>query len=367
MDGQNRLQVSRSGDFSYSIYLEKDFSRLTEAISQCRQADGKVCIVTDTHVEPLYGEAVRKELEKAFPKVTCFAMEAGEDHKQLSTVQDLYTHLIHNNFERRDCLVALGGGVVGDLTGFAAATYLRGIDFIQVPTTLLAQVDSSIGGKTGVDFDSYKNMVGAFHQPKLVYMNLHTLDTLDTEQFACGMAEILKHGLLRDSAYYQWLEHHQAAILDKDIQVLQEMIFRSCQIKGDIVEQDPHEKGPRALLNLGHTIGHAIERKMDFQMLHGQCVALGCTAAAFLSMRRGLIGKDVLDKIEKMNRFFHLPVQTDPDLSTEELLETTKKDKKMSGGRIRFILLRRIGEAFVDHTVSEDELREAIDYLKGIS
>ncbi len=367
MEGQNRLQVSRRGDFSYSIYLEKDFSRLAEAIGQCRQTDGKVCIVTDTNVRQLYGESLGKELEKTFSKVTCFTLQAGEEHKQLSTVEDLYTHLIDNDFERRDCLVALGGGVVGDLTGFAAATYLRGIDFIQVPTTLLAQVDSSIGGKTGVDFENYKNMVGAFHQPRLVYMNLHTLDTLDMEQFACGMAEILKHGLLADYKYYHWLEAHQAAILDKDIRVLKEMIYRSCQIKADIVEQDPHEKGPRTLLNLGHTIGHAIERKMDFQMLHGQCVALGCVAAAFLSVRRGLIGKDALDKIEKMNRFFHLPVQIGLDLSTEELLKTTKKDKKMSSGRIRFILLRQIGEAFSDHTVSENELRQAIGYLKGIS
>ena len=367
MDKKNRLQVERDKDFSYSIYLEKDFSRLTEALSQCRQTDGKVCVVTDTHVGPLYCQAVKDELEKVFSKVTCFVMEAGEAHKQLSTVQDLYAHLIHNNFERRDLLRALGGGVIGDLTGFAAATYLRGIDFVQVPTTLLAQVDSSIGGKTGVDFESYKNMVGAFHQPKLVYMNLNTLNTLDKEQFACGMAEILKHGLLKDEAYYQWLEEHHMSILDRELSTLQEMIFRSCQIKGDIVKQDPHEKGLRALLNLGHTIGHAIERKMDFHMLHGQCVALGYTAAAFLSQRRGLIEKDVLDKIEKINGLFHLPVQIKADLSTEDLLETTKKDKKMSQGRVRFILLRKIGEAFADHTVSEDELRAAIDYLKGVS
>ena len=367
MEEKNRLQVERDGDFSYSIYLEKDFARLTEALQQCRQTDGKVCVVTDTHVEPLYCQTVKEELEKVFSKVTCFTMEAGEAHKQLSTVQDLYTHLIHNNFERRDLLLALGGGVVGDLTGFAAATYLRGIDFVQVPTTLLAQVDSSIGGKTGVDFESYKNMVGAFHQPKLVYMNLNTLHTLDKEQFACGMAEILKHGLLKDASYYQWLEEHHRSILDRELSALQEMIFRSCQIKADIVKQDPHEKGPRALLNLGHTIGHAIERKMDFQMLHGQCVALGYTAAAFLSQRRGLIEKDAVDKIEKINGLFQLPAGIKADLSTEDLLETTKKDKKMAQGRVRFILLRTIGEAFVDHTVSEDELRAAIDYLKGVS
>lgn len=364
MGNMNRLQVSRSGEFSYSIDLEKDFSHLGQRIAQCREQIGKICIVTDSNVEPLYGEAVKTELEKFFSKVTVFVMEAGEEHKQLSTVQALYTHLIHNNFERRDLLVALGGGVVGDLTGFAAATYLRGIDFVQMPTTLLAQVDSSIGGKTGVDFDSYKNMVGAFHQPKLVYMNLRTLNTLDAKQFACGMAEILKHGLLRDAAYYQWLKDHRENILKKDMDTLQEMIFRSCQIKADVVEQDPLEKGPRALLNLGHTIGHAIEKKLNFQMLHGQCVALGCAAAAFLSMKRGLMDAADVEKIKEMNRMFQLPVRLDGGLSTQELLAATKKDKKMSQGRIRFILLRQIGEAFVDSTVTEQEICAAIDSLK---
>ncbi len=368
MEQKNRLEIARSGEFSYSLVLEKDFSQLSACIAQCRgegKEGGKLCIVTDTHVEPLYREAVKKELEPVFSQITVFVMRAGEENKQLSTVQDLYTHLICHNFERRDLLLALGGGVVGDLTGFAAATYLRGIDFIQVPTTLLAQVDSSIGGKTGVDFDSYKNMVGAFHQPKLVYMNLHTLDTLDEQQFACGMAEILKHGLLRDASYYQWLEEHRVSIQAKQIAVLQEMIFRSCRIKADVVEQDPTEKGVRALLNLGHTIGHAIEKKMNFQMLHGQCVAIGCVAAAYLSVRRGWIDAAALERIRKTNGLFGLPAQLETELSAKELLEATKKDKKMSNGQIRFILLRQIGEAIVDDTVTEEELCAAIDYLKG--
>lgn len=362
------LKIARSGEFSYPLVLEQDFSRLSACVAQCRAESGqggKLCIVTDTNVEPLYREAVKKELESMFSQITVFVMQAGEENKQLSTVQDLYTHLICHNFERRDLLLALGGGVVGDLTGFAAATYLRGVDFIQVPTTLLAQVDSSIGGKTGVDFDSYKNMVGAFHQPKLVYMNLRTLDTLNAEQFACGMAEILKHGLLRDASYYQWLEEHRKAIQEKQIEVLQEMIFRSCRIKADVVEQDPTEKGVRALLNLGHTIGHAIEKKMDFQMLHGQCVALGCVAAACLSMRRGWLDNADLKRIQKTNGLFGLPARLETGLPTKELMEATKKDKKMSHGQIRFILLRQIGEAVVDNTVTEEELCAAIDYLKG--
>lgn len=366
MEDRNKLQIARDGEFSYTIYLERDFSGLSQAIGECRPKGGKVCIVTDTNVEPLYRKAVERELGGLFSAVIFFIMRAGEEHKQLSTVQDLYAYLIHNDFERGDLLLALGGGVVGDLTGFAAATYLRGIDFIQVPTTLLSQVDSSIGGKTGVDLESYKNMVGAFHQPRAVYMNLHTLDTLDRGQFACGMAEILKHGLLRDAAYYQWLEDDQVSILDKDMDALQEMIFRSCQIKADIVEKDPTEKGMRALLNLGHTIGHAIEKKMDFQMLHGQCVALGYIAAAYISVCRGMISKDTLDKIKKMNRIYQLPIHLTEELSTKEIVEITKKDKKMSQGQIRFILLRQVGEAMVDTTVTEEELCRAVDHLKGI-
>lgn len=367
IEKKDKIQITRSGEFSYTICLRRDFSQLAASVAACRPQGGKICIVTDTHVRPLYMEEVRRELEQAFQTVTCFTMEAGEEHKQLSTVQGLYAHLIDHGFERRDLLLALGGGVVGDLTGFAAATYLRGIDFIQVPTTLLSQVDSSIGGKTGVDLENYKNMVGAFHQPRLVYMDLHTLDTLDEAQFACGMAEILKHGLLRDAAYYQWLEENQGRIRARDMDTLQEMIFRSCQIKAAVVEQDPMEKGPRALLNLGHTIGHAIEKKMDFQMLHGQCVALGCVAAAYLSCRRGLISAADLERVQKMNGIYQLPVRLEGDLSTEEILAATKKDKKMSKGQIRFILLRQIGEAVVDTSVTEEELCQAIDHLKGMS
>lgn len=215
-----------------------------------------------------------------------FIFPAGEESKTLATVENLYEFLIQNKFERRDMLAALGGGVVGDLTGFTAATYLRGIDFIQIPTSLLAQVDSSIGGKTGVDFRAYKNMVGAFHQPKLVYSCAETLKTLTEQQYISGLGEIIKHGLIKDIAYYHWLKEHKEAILSRDTQTMIEMIEVSCRIKKEVVENDPEEAGERALLNFGHTLGHAVEKLMNFTMLHGECVAVGMHGAAWHFKRK---------------------------------------------------------------------------------
>lgn len=248
------------------------------------------------------------------------------------------------------------------MTGFAAATYLRGIGFIQIPTTLLAQVDSSIGGKTGVDFDSYKNMVGAFHMPRLVYMNLSVLKSLPERQFASGMAEILKHGLIKNRDYFQWLLAHRQEILEREPKVLMTMIEESCKVKRAVVEKDPTEQGERALLNFGHTIGHAVEKLKNFKLLHGECVAVGCAAAAYLSWRRGLIDEEVLTQISETFVSFSLPVKAD-GLDPAQVLRTTKSDKKMDAGSIKFVLLRKLGDAFVDRTVTEDELLDAITWI----
>ena len=223
-------------------------------------------------------------------------MRQEEKNKNLNTVSALYQALIQNGLDRKSLLVALGGGVVGDLTGFGAATYLRGIDFIQVPTTLLAQVDSSVGGKTGVDFQQYKNMVGAFHQPRLVYMNLSTLSSLPAEQFACGMGEILKTGLICDGDFFRYVCCEQKGIKKLDMEQIARMVRRCCEIKAGVVERDPKEQGERALLNLGHTVGHSVEKLKNFTLLHGQCVGVGLVAAAYLchetrtSDQRGISG-----------------------------------------------------------------------------
>ena len=295
-------------------------------------------------------------------KLSIFVFPAGEEHKTLDTVRNLYEYLIQENFERKDMLLALGGGVVGDLTGFTAATYLRGIDFVQIPTTLLSQVDSSVGGKTGVDFDSYKNMVGAFYQPKLVYMNLSVLRTLPARQFASGMGEIIKHGLILDRDYFEWLWEAREDIKAFSLSVLQEMVQKSCQIKRDIVEEDPTELGIRSLLNFGHTLGHAIEKSMNFSLHHGECVSLGMVAAAAISRKRGLISEEAEAFMKKVLTAFSLPI-TCSGVSMEGVLEAVTHDKKMEAGVLKFILLKDIGTAYVDRTVSKEEIQEALQEI----
>ena len=267
--------------------------------------------------------------------------------------------MIDEKFDRRDLLIALGGGVVGDVTGYVAATYLRGIDFVQIPTTLLAQADSSIGGKTGVDFDGYKNMVGAFYMPKLVYMNISTLKTLDDRQFFSGFAEVMKHGLIKDGRFYEWLLENMYEICDRQVETLLEMVMRSCNIKKLVVEKDPTEKGERALLNFGHTIGHAIEKSRNFTMTHGECVALGCVAAAFISWKHEWLSMEEYYEIRDMFVPFNLPISLE-DMDPDEILALTKSDKKMTGGTIKFILLKKVGKALIDLNVTDEDILGAL-------
>jgi 3-dehydroquinate synthase len=251
---------------------------------------------------------------------------------------------------------------VGDFTGYTAATYLRGIDFIQIPTTLLAQADSSIGGKTGVDFDGYKNMVGAFKMPRLVYMNISVLHTLEDRQFYSGFAEVMKSALIKDAAFYEWLIENMYEICEKDLSVLEEMVVRCCGIKKLVVEKDPTEQGDRALLNLGHTIGHAIEKAKNFELYHGECVALGTVAAAYISWKKEMLSMEEYYEIRDMFVPFYLPITVE-DIEPQQILKLTKSDKKMSAGKIRFILLKKIGKAVIDSTVTDEEILAAINEI----
>ena len=362
--GRVCMDVKKDGQFCYHIYLEPDFAKLLEAVEPLNIKERKLCIVADSTTAELYGAELKEILKETCTHVSMFVFPAGEVNKTLNTVRDLYEHLILEKFDRKDMLVALGGGVVGDLTGFAAATYLRGIGFIQIPTTLLAQVDSSIGGKTGVDFDAYKNMVGAFHMPRLVYMNLNVLKTLPDRQFACGMGEIIKHGLIQDSDYLEKLSTYQREIREKNYAALLWMVAGSCKVKRHVVEEDPTEQGIRAWLNFGHTIGHSVEKLKDFTLCHGECVAIGCAAAAWMSWKRGLISEKEKEAAEQLLLDYQLPVRV-KGLQPEDIVKTTKLDKKMDAGKVKFVLLKKIGEAFVTRDVEDEELLRASRYVCG--
>ena len=346
----------------YPIVMEEDFGQLKFQLLALGTGSKKLCIVTDSNVAVLYGEEVKEILKGCSARTEMFVFPAGEENKNLDIVRDLYEFLIKNQFDRTDMLVALGGGVTGDLCGFAAATYLRGISFVQIPTTLLSQVDSSIGGKTGVDFDGYKNMVGAFHMPLLVYTNLATLKTLEPRQFSSGMGEIIKHGLIRNQDYYRWLCRNASAIEARDLKICREMIWESNRIKRDVVEKDPKESGERALLNFGHTLGHAIEKLTDFSMLHGHCVAVGSLAACRISALRGMITLQEIEELSHVLQIFHLPTKVE-GLNVNEIIKATKHDKKMEQGLIKFILLHEIGNAYVDKTVTEEEMKQGLEAI----
>ena len=354
-----KLLVKKEGDFHYPIYFEKDFSKLANAVREEGLDGKKLCVVTDTNVGPLYKEAVVKTLQEVSDDVSVFVFEAGEERKNLDTVAMVYRHLIAQEMDRKGLLVALGGGVVGDLTGFAAATYLRGIDFIQIPTTLLAQVDSSVGGKTGVDMEKYKNMVGAFHQPRLVYMNLNSLRSLPDVEFACGMGEVLKTGLICDGDFFRFVCSSEEKIHSWALDILSKMVRRCCEIKAGVVERDPKEQGERALLNLGHTVGHAVEKLKNFTLHHGQCVGAGLIASAFLSRTRGLLNEQEYKEIRQGCKKFGLPLQVS-GLKDTDVLAATRKDKKMEKGQVKFILMNGIGKSFIDRTVTDEELLASI-------
>ncbi|MCI8529191.1 MAG: 3-dehydroquinate synthase [Lachnospiraceae bacterium] len=357
-----RLPITYNKKPCYDIVFTQSFDSLWEELKEMGCENKRLCIVTDSKVNELYGEEVLEAISGRCLKAVKYIFPNGEENKTLKTVQEIYRYLIQEGFDRKDMLLALGGGVVGDTAGYTAATYLRGIDFVQIPTTLLAQADSSIGGKTGVDFDGYKNMVGAFKMPRLVYMNLSVLRTLDDRQYFSGFGEVMKAALIRDSLFYEWLIEKMYEICERDLDILQEMLFCSCKIKKNIVEKDPLEQGERALLNFGHTIGHAIEKAKDFSLCHGECVALGAVAAAFISWKRELLTMDEYYEIRDMFVPFYLPISVE-GIDPEEILRLTKSDKKMESGKIKFVLLKKIGKAIIDNTVTDEEILAAVNEI----
>lgn len=355
------INVSWQNKPCYDIVIENSWDKLNQSLAGFNTEKKKICIVTESNVGPHFAVKVRSLLEKIFSKVIVFEFPAGEKSKNLDMINELYEVLIKEHFDRNDMLAALGGGVTGDMTGFAAATYLRGIDFIQLPTSLLSQVDSSVGGKTGVDFKGYKNMVGAFKQPKLVYINTETLLTLGDREFISGMGEVIKYGFIRDKAFLQWLKENHDAIMEKKHDVLEEMVARSCDFKRVVVENDFTEKGERAHLNFGHTIGHSIEKAKNFELLHGECVAIGMASALKISSDMGKISAEDTEEGIELIKSFELPVTTvleDP----EEIYKGILNDKKMDSGKIKFILLNRVGEAYIEKNLTKEQIASGIEF-----
>ena len=359
---ENRLIVHLNNEPIYDIVLTESFEGLSQELMTLGCEKKKLCIVTDSNVAPIYLEEIKNLVSRCCRMVTTYIIPAGEENKNLDTVRDVYEHLIQNKYDRKDYLIALGGGVVGDLCGCTAATSLRGIGFIQIPTTLLSQVDSSIGVKTGVDFDSYKNMVGAFHMPKLVYTNVSVLKTLPFEQFSNGMGEVIKHGLIRDKEYYEWILNNKEKIIVRDPEICRKLVYCSNLIKREVVEIDPTEQNERATLNFGHTLGHAVEKLMKLSILHGHCVALGALAALRICKNRGLVSTEQVECYRKTMEFFKMPMNVS-GFEKHEVIAATKNDKKMEAGVIKFILLDEIGHAYIDKTVSEEEMEQALSAI----
>jgi 3-dehydroquinate synthase len=360
--GPARLQVAL-GERSYPIYIGTGLIG-DPACYDPHLAGSQVLIVSNETVAPLYLDQVHRGL--ASREVREVILPDGEQYKTLEVWNRIFDTLLAHRFGRDCTLVALGGGVVGDMAGFAAACYQRGVAFIQVPTTLLAQVDSSVGGKTGVNHALGKNMIGAFHQPQAVIADTDTLATLPDRELSAGLAEVYKYGLIRDPAFFDWIESHLGALLARDGAALAEAIERSCRNKAEVVGADERESGNRALLNLGHSFGHAIETGAGYgAWLHGEAIAVGICMAGDLSRRLGWIGTDDLERIQALTLSARLPVSPPPGLGPDRFLELMAVDKKVLGGRLRLVLLRRIGEAVVTGDFDPAVLRKTLSACCG--
>lgn len=321
----------------------------------------RAVIVSNTTVAPLYLEQLRANLESCGVRCDTIVLPDGEKFKNTATMDTIYDALLRSHCERTTTLIALGGGVIGDMVGFAAATYLRGVPFIQIPTTLLAQVDSSVGGKTGINHPLGKNMIGAFYQPQMVLADIRTLDTLPDRELSAGISEVIKYGLIRDLPFLEWLEQNMERLLARDTEALQYAIARSCQNKAEVVGNDERESGERALLNLGHTFGHAIENGMGYGVwLHGEAVAAGTMMAADLSRRLGWISEAEVARIRNLFQRAKLPVSA-PRMAAEKYHELMGLDKKVVAGKVRFVLLEALGRSVMTADVSEALLNETLE------
>jgi len=347
------------GKRSYPIYIGSGLLKNRELILK-HTPSKQLLIVTNETVAPLYLDMVLQSLRGS--TVETVILPDGEQYKTIDTVNQIYNVLLEKKFSRYCTLIALGGGVVGDMTGFAAATYQRGVNFVQIPTTLLAQVDSSIGGKTGVNHPLGKNMIGAFHQPLAVIADTDTLNTLDDKELSAGIAEVIKYGLIRDPAFFQWLNENMDKLLNRDPDSLAYAIEQSCRNKAEVVAADELEAGERALLNLGHTFGHAIEAGTGYgTWLHGEAVATGMVMAAELSHLQGWIDQQTLNAIKNLISKAKLPVRGPAEMSLQQYLEIMSVDKKVKDGQINLVLLKQLGKAIITNEYDRSLLNKVIE------
>lgn len=343
----------------YAIAFCKGFETIKELFSATGFLERKLCIITDNTVSKLYQEQLKKQLQELFSEILVYSFEAGEKSKNLESISDFYSFYLENHFDRKTVIAALGGGVCGDMAGFSAATYMRGIPFVQIPTTLLAQVDSSVGGKVGVDFKNSKNMIGAFYQPEFVYINIETLKTLPKREFSAGMAEVIKYGCIVSYEFYQYIIKNKEKIKAMKEEYLQELIKKSCYYKAEIVSKDEKETGIREILNFGHTIGHAVETLKEFQLLHGECVAIGMVAAMNICVKKGFMTTDELTQFIELLKFFDLPVKVN-GVSEDSIYAQMFLDKKVKNNKIGFVLLKHMGQAYCTTEITTEEFKMAI-------
>lgn len=346
------------GNRSYPIYIGTDLIDQSELFQACEKSTS-IYIVTNTTVAPLYAQRLTNTLEKLGKPVRTIVLPDGESYKDWKNLQLIFDDLLKFGADRQTILVALGGGVIGDMTGFAAASFMRGIRFIQVPTTLLAQVDSSVGGKTGINHPLGKNMIGAFHQPVAVIADLNTLKTLPPRELSAGLAEVVKHGAIADAPFLDWIEANASALLACDTEAMGHAVLRSCEIKSAVVSADEKEGGIRATLNFGHTFGHAIEAGMGYgKWLHGEAVGCGMVLGADLSCRLNYISKADAQRLGKIIESMRLPT-VPPKFGAERYMELMQVDKKTEGGQIRYVVLEKIGQAKIQ-SVADAQVIETL-------
>jgi 3-dehydroquinate synthase len=348
------------GSFSYYIHIGSGLLMETGRQLKKQGLAGRLIIITNPTVKELYGEALEQSLVQGGFTVALITVPDGEEQKSLETAGRLYLELASQHAERATPILALGGGVIGDLAGFVAATYQRGVPLVQLPTTLLAQVDSSIGGKVAVNYGQLKNEIGAFYQPRLVMSDIDTLATLRPQTLGDGLAEVIKYGVIRDQKLFSYLEANMDQIKAGNKTALEEIIFRSAEIKAEVVAKDERDLGLRAILNYGHTVGHAVESASDFRVSHGEAVAIGMLAAARISHEMGILTPGELDRLADLIKRAGLTTRA-PKLDVERLVSAMKHDKKVEQGKMRFILPRSLGEVFISDEVNLSLVRQVLE------